>query len=852
MPRVLRLAGSLLGNNTPSDQIVYKGIVVVQKPSSLCVTDVGASMVANAANFLGMGITLQLISSTAIDSSTNTGKLSKPAALEKWLLSPVVLFGTDEVKYSVKFTVDPDFGLPGAFSINNGHLNEFFLVSLTVELPGGGKHVEFPCHSWVFNSRAYKTKRIFFSNEFYLPADTPKGLITARYNDLIALRGNGSGTRKACDRIYDYDVYNDLGNPLLNAAKRPVMGGSKEYPYPRRCRTGRTIFIGVETSGLNLLADYYIPSDERFSSVKATSFLADGLKSLTHGVLPILKTVTGFKQTFGSFKEVKDLYDQGLDLSKIVTAPINGIKTPFQLFNQLNADTGNTSFMKFPVPQVFKADEKGWMLDSEFAREMLSGLNPMVIEALTEFPPMSTLDSAKYGPQKSAITEKHIVNLLEGLTVQKALDKKKLFIVNYHDSYMPYLDKINSRQKIYAYASRTLLYLKSDGTLQPVAIELNTPYSQRVFVPPAAGQIDWLWELAKAHAAANDAGYHQLVSHWLRTHACVEPFIIATNRQLSKLHPLNTFLQPHFKNTMAINAKARKSLINAKGIIERTFSLRRYSVEMSSLAYKGWRFDQEGLPADLLKRGMAVPDATSKGGVKLIVEDYPYAVDGLEIWTAIEKWVTDYLEIYYKNDASVTSDPELQAWWSELINKGHADKKDEKWWIKLDSKKSLTSVLTTLIWIASAHHAAVNFGQYAYAGYMPNRPTTTHRPIPEKDSDEHKKLLADPERFFLSCVSSKMEAILCLLTVEILSSHAAEEEYLGQRAVENWTANANVKAAFVAFGEELRKVERSIINRNNDPALKNRVGAVNVPYTLLYPSSANGITGKGIPNSISI
>ena len=74
----------------------------------------------------------------------------------------------------------------------------------------------------------------------YLPSQTPKGLKSLREKDLVNLRGNGTGERKYSDRIYDYDVYNDLGNPDSNPElARPVLGGSKQYPYPRRCRSGR-------------------------------------------------------------------------------------------------------------------------------------------------------------------------------------------------------------------------------------------------------------------------------------------------------------------------------------------------------------------------------------------------------------------------------------------------------------------------------------------------------------------------------------------------------------------------------------------------------------------------------------
>ena len=95
----------------------------------------------------------------------------------------------------------------------------------------------------------------------FLPTQTPLGLQEFRGRDLHQLRGDGTGHRIAQDRIYDYDVYNDLGNPEVDPpTPRPVLGGSHNFPYPRRCRTGRQIStkgIPWPISKLKLISQNY-------------------------------------------------------------------------------------------------------------------------------------------------------------------------------------------------------------------------------------------------------------------------------------------------------------------------------------------------------------------------------------------------------------------------------------------------------------------------------------------------------------------------------------------------------------------------------------------------------------------
>lgn len=255
---------------------------------------------------------------------------------------------------------------------------------------------------------------------------------------------------------------------------------------------------------------------------------------------------------------------------------------------------------------------------------------------------------------------------------------------------------------------------------------------------------------------------------------------------------------------------------------------------------------------------MAIPDSRCRHGIRLLIKDYPYAVDGLEIWSAIETWVKDYCCYYYPHDDLVRGDSELQSWWTEVRNKGHGDKKDEPWWPAMQTRADLIRSCTIIIWVASALHAAVNFGQYPYAGYLPNRPTISRRFMPELGTPEYEELEKNPDVAFLKTITAQLQTLLGVSLIEILSRHSTDEIYLGQRDDSpDWTSDEEPKQAFQRFTDRLIDIENRIVDMNQDKRWKNRVGPVKVPYTLLYPNASDyskegGLTGKGIPNSISI
>ncbi|OAY66681.1 putative lipoxygenase 6 [Ananas comosus] len=801
-----------------------RAALTVRRKSKEDFKDTIAGHLDALADMIGRNIVLELIS-TDVDPKMKRVMRSGEVAVRDWCEKRGVK--GEHVVYTAEFMVDvAAFGEPGAITVANRHQREFFLESIVVEgFPCGPIH--FSCNSWVQSTKDLSSKRVFFTNKPYLPSETPPGIRELRQKELKDLRGDGKGIRKSSDRIYDYATYNDLGNPDKGfELARPTLGGEK-IPYPRRCRTGRPPMDThmLAESRIEKPHPIYVPRDEAFEELKQGAFSAGRLRAVLHSLIPsLIASISADTQDFQGFHHIDNLYKEGLKLKL-------GLQE--HLFKKIplvqKIQESSEGMLRYDTPKILSKDKFAWLRDDEFARQTVAGINPVNIERLKVFPPVSKLDPAVYGPPESAITEAHIAGHLNGLTVQQAMDEAKLFILDYHDSYLPFLDRINAIDGRKAYGTRTIFYLNPLGTLKPVVIELTLPPVQpggprtsMVLTPPCDATTHWLWMLGKAHVCSNDAGIHQLVNHWLRTHANMEPFILAAHRQMSTMHPVFKLLHPHMRYTLEINALARQSLINAEGVIE----------------------------------GVAEEDPTQPHGLKLLIEDYPYANDGMLLWSTIRSWVESYVGLYYPDAARVRSDPELQAWYHESVHVGHADLRSAPWWSPLSTPDDLVALLTTLIWLASAQHAALNFGQYPLGGYVPSRPPLMRRllPDPARDPVEYETFLANPHRFFLAAMPGVLEATKFMAVVDTLSTHSPDEEYLGEERQQAaaWTSDAAAQVAFKKFSAEVRRAEKEIERRNADPARSNRCGAGVLPYELLAPSSPPGVTCRGVPNSISI
>ena len=466
-----------------------------------------------------------------------------------------------------------------------------------------------------------------------------------------------------------------------------------------------------------------------------------------------------------------------------------------------NIQEYNNLFWIIPLPAI----SQNFKSNSEFARLRVAGFNPLVIQKI------------KALEAKFPLTEAQFQKVLAGDSLAAAGAEGRLYLADYIELTAIAGGTFPKSEQKYINAPLALFAIpKGKKSLTPIAIQLGQdPNTNPIFVCQAGDEPNWM--LAKTVVQIADANYHELISHLGRTHLFIEPFAIATNRQLASNHPLYVLLKPHFQGTLAINDAAQSGLINAGGTIDSLLagtitSSRALSVQ----GVKTYNFDEAILPVALKKRGVDDPN---------LLPDYPYRDDALLVWDAISTWVKSYLSIYYFNDNDVIRDSELQAWAQEIIsdNGGRVTSFGQSGQIR--TFDYLVNAVTLLIFTGSAQHAAVNFPQGDLMVYAPAFPLAGYTPAPTSTTGAS-------EADFFAMLPPIDQAKSQLTMTYILGS--VYYTTLGEYGP-SYFKDDRIQQPLIDFQDHLKAIESTIKSRN-----EKRV----TDYNYLRPSR--------IPQSINI
>ncbi|RYZ42927.1 MAG: lipoxygenase [Myxococcaceae bacterium] len=443
-----------------------------------------------------------------------------------------------------------------------------------------------------------------------------------------------------------------------------------------------------------------------------------------------------------------------------------------------------------------------WKDDYEFARQAVQGITPVHIQSISAL------------PAGLPLTDGELHGLLSpGQSLAQALASKRVFLLDFEilDD-VPMFKKVDEKgieERRWSPASRCLLYLDDTRHLRPIAIQLGRdPEKDPVFTPNDS-QYDWL--AAKIYVRCSEGNTHQMVGHALRTHFIAEPFVMATMRNLPDPHPVYKLLRRHFRYTLAINEGARKGLLAEGGVFDdiiATGGPDKGHVFLGKKGYQRWKLTDNKPREDIARRGVLDP---------AVLPHYPYRDDALPLWDAFEEYIGGVLGHFYKSDADLVNDVEMQRWWADLIAHGMSVEKLPC--TELKRVADLVDILTTVLFTVSVQHAAVNYLQYEHYAFVPNAPLCMRKAPPAK------KGVIGPDDI-VEMIPSKSQMLWQVSIGRALSSFGDDEEYLLHEGgwYEEYFQEPEVLALRDRFHARLR-AQRDAVKARNEKC--------EVPYTVL-------------------
>jgi len=349
-----------------------------------------------------------------------------------------------------------------------------------------------------------------------------------------------------------------------------------------------------------------------------------------------------------------------------------------------------------------------WEEDKTFSRMRLQGVNPVVIQKISEIPPHFEVDLGR------------IAEFIDDdVSVMEALAQGRFFLETYPD-----LVDLPTKNGV-VFPAMCLHYVRLDSALVPVAIQLTQTLTEDdtlgVFYPDEGEA----WTFAKLAANEATALHHQIVTHLLRTHLHVEVWSIASHRTLPEQHPIYLLMKDFLEKVIAINHQARIlllpkiiDLVAATGVPG--------SRVLAERAYDGFNFTEAYLKTDLINRGVWDPSLPLD---EQPLKGYDYRDFALPLWDVFETYVRDIVHTFYINDIAVSTDLSIQSWTREIAVEG----KMKGFPLAINSRSQLIEVVTSIMFTSSVQHAAINFNQYDMLGYVPNLPLSLNiHSMPER------------------------------------------------------------------------------------------------------------------------
>jgi arachidonate 5-lipoxygenase len=228
-------------------------------------------------------------------------------------------------------------------------------------------------------------------------------------------------------------------------------------------------------------------------------------------------------------------------------------------------------------------------------------------------------------------------------------------------------------------------------------------------------------------------------------------------------------------------------------------------MDLMSKAYQRFKLDDLNVPKSFKRRGV-LNEATLKG--------YHHRDDALLAWACLRRFADSIFRQHYARDADVVEDIYVQNMIGEMQRFGYQGAHEDQHGVpsSIDSIEQLVDICTSVMYTCSFTHAAVNFSQWDYYSYVPNRPLIMRKPAP-------KAKVQITEEDLISALPSVKQGAQTMATGWTLSRFSKEEVYVGHYLADMMVTHGEI-AALQELRSDLNAMAQTIDKRNAKLGIK--------------------------------
>jgi len=420
---------------------------------------------------------------------------------------------------------------------------------------------------------------------------------------------------------------------------------------------------------------------------------------------------------------------------------------------------------------------------------------PVLIKKIKSLP--KNFPAASHVPDSS---------LQRGWSLEKEMEEGNIFLQDFE-----MLEGVRSVTKdggsLAVPAALVLYYLTPSGDLVPLAIQLGqTPGSDCPIWTPADSVEDWLFAKMWVGSAIGQAS--QLFFHLSMCHFAMEVFAVAMLRCLPPAHPIHKLLKENFQFIVFVNTGGREIVLG--GGLDSIYAVgSNGTLDLMKKHFSRMTFDDFDFMKDIEKRGLGE------------IQNFYHRDDGKKMWSAMEEYVSDFIDSYYKSDKDIKEDYELQDFVKEVSDNGFVRLRQMNSPKKIQHKDELKSLLVKIIFTTTAKHSSFNF--FEYQRFIPNAPYAIEGPLPT----ELDRGTMTRKQIFDRIPSREKYGPELAGLFDVMTAAFSDNQTWLTELPRSLFVNNEIQSIQDKFKKRLEEIEKGILARNKE---------LKVPHMALLPS----------------